>query len=82
MKYCPLAYSQYGMAECRGEHCAMAADEAGQCLIQQALSLYVGKERTRLAEETHMMQMQGVLLQSMYPNKTSTIDFSKDDIDD
>lgn len=36
---------------CLGEECALAADGAGECLIKQALSLYVSGERTRRAEE-------------------------------
>lgn len=54
MNYCPLmSYAKQYAQEipCLGEECALAADGAGECLIKQALALYVSKERTRLAEE-------------------------------
>ena len=54
MNYCPLMSfaKQYSdKVPCLGESCALAADGAGECLIQQALQLYVSRERTRRAEE-------------------------------
>lgn len=54
MSYCPLmSYAKQYAQEipCLGEECALAADGAGECLIKQALALYVSKERTRRAEE-------------------------------
>ena len=54
MKYCPLmSYQKQYVQEttCLGEECALAADDAGECLIKQALQLYVGQERTKIAEE-------------------------------
>ena len=54
MNYCPLmSYAKQYAQEipCQGEECALAADGAGECLIKQALSLYVSGERTRRAEE-------------------------------
>lgn len=54
MNYCPLmSYAKQYAQEipCLGEECALAADGAGECLIKQALSLYVSGERTRRAEE-------------------------------
>ena len=54
MKYCPLmSYAKQYTQEipCLGEECALAADGAGECLIKQALSLYVSGERTKRAEE-------------------------------
>ena len=54
MNYCPLmSYAKQYAQEipCLGEECALAADGAGECLIKQALSLYVSGERTKLAEE-------------------------------
>lgn len=53
MKYCPLmSYAkQYASGiYCFGEECGFA-DEAGDCLVQQALQCYVAKERTRAATE-------------------------------
>ena len=48
MDYCPLMsyQKQYiSEAQCLGENCAMAADGNGECLIKQALQIYVN-ERT------------------------------------
>lgn len=52
MKYCPLmSYAKQYSTEvpCMSEECGFA-DEAGGCLVQQALQCYVAKERTRIAE--------------------------------
>ena len=47
MSYCPLCCSSYGtMPCCEGSNCELA-DEAGECPIKQALSLYVSGERTK-----------------------------------
>ena len=43
---------------CLGENCAMAADDAGECLVRQALQCYVGAERTRIAEENDRLRRQ------------------------
>ena len=59
MKYCPLmsfANNYVKEVYCMGEDCAMAADGAGECLIQQALQCYVSAERTRIAEETERLR--------------------------
>ena len=49
---CPLTASQHGGRQyCLGTDC-MLADEAGDCLVKQALQCYVSKERTRIAQET------------------------------
>ena len=44
MRYCPLmSYAKQYTSEvpCLEEECALAADGAGDCLIKQALQLYV-----------------------------------------
>lgn len=52
MSYCPLSCSSHGyMPSCKGPECELT-DEAGNCLIKQALALYVSGERTKRAEET------------------------------
>ena len=54
MKYCPLMSFQKQYAQetaCLGEECALAADGAGDCLIKQALQLYVSQERIKIAEK-------------------------------
>ena len=53
---CPLTASQHGGRQyCLGTDC-MLADEAGDCLIKQALQCYVSKERTRIANEATAME--------------------------
>ena len=48
---CPLTCNQHGtMSYCQHENCAFA-DDAGDCLVKQALQCYVSAERTRVAEE-------------------------------
>ena len=47
---CPLISSEYGAHNCEAPNCRFT-DEAGHCLIQQALQCYVSAERTRVAEE-------------------------------
>ena len=48
---CPLRSYEYPTyIDCAGQSCAFA-DGAGECLIKQALSLYVSGERTKRAEE-------------------------------
>lgn len=59
MKYCPLmSFTNNYVKEvyCMGEDCAMAADDAGECLVRQALQCYVSSERTRVAEETERLR--------------------------
>lgn len=52
MSYCPLSCSQYGyMPNCKGNECELT-DEAGECLIRQALQCYVqDKREARAARE-------------------------------
>ena len=54
---CPLTASQHGGRQyCLGAEC-MLTDEAGDCLIKQALQCYVSKERTRIAQETESVNV-------------------------
>lgn len=52
MSYCPLCCSQHGnMSRCEGSDCELT-DEAGECLIKQALACYVqDKREARAARE-------------------------------
>lgn len=51
MNYCPLSCSSHSyMPSCKGSNCELT-DKAGNCLIKQALSLYVSGEHTKRAEE-------------------------------
>ena len=60
MIYCPLMsfqrQSSHGQVQCMNRECGFA-DEAGSCLIKQALQCYVAKERTRVALEETAEQM-------------------------
>lgn len=52
MSYCPLTCSQHGyMPSCKGSECELT-DEAGECLIKQALQCFVqDKREARAARE-------------------------------
>lgn len=52
MSYCPLSCSNYGyMPACKGNECELT-DEAGECLIRQALQCFVQEKReARAARE-------------------------------
>ena len=72
MNYCPLmSYAKQYAQEipCLGEECALAADGAGECLIKQALALYVSKERTRLAEEEEHVRKETELAKTYWAMK-------------
>lgn len=50
MSYCPLRNYQYDApCDCLGQYCEFT-DEAGDCLIKQALQCYVSEKRTSAAE--------------------------------
>jgi hypothetical protein len=38
-------------AECLGEECALAADGNGECLIKQALQIYVNERTPRIIKD-------------------------------
>lgn len=52
MSYCPFSCSQYGnMPRCEGSNCELT-DDAGECLIRQALQCFVQEKReARAARE-------------------------------
>ena len=50
MKYCPLmsfAKEHSQKIDCFGKECALAADNAGNCLIKQSLQIYVNETEKR-----------------------------------
>ena len=72
MKYCPLmSYAKQYCTEisCFEEECAFAADGAGECLVKQALQLYVAKERTRIAEEEEKLRKETELMKTYWALK-------------
>lgn len=69
MKYCPLMSFQKQYATqipCLEEECAFAADGAGDCLVKQALQLYVAKERTRVAEKEEKLRRETELMKTYW----------------
>lgn len=56
MSYCPLSCSSHGyMPSCKGPECELT-DEAGNCLIKQALSCYVQDRREARAAQKAIEQ--------------------------
>lgn len=54
MDYCPLMsyQKQYvSEAECLGEECALAADGNGECLIKQALQIFVDRNKPKIIRD-------------------------------
>lgn len=54
MDYCPLMsyQKQYvSEAECLGENCALAADGNGECLIKQALQIFVDRNKPKIIRD-------------------------------
>lgn len=75
MNYCPLmSYAKQYAQEipCLGEECALAADGAGECLIKQALQLYVSSERTRRAEEAEKAKREMEMALAYWENKKNS----------
>lgn len=76
MNYCPLmsfAKEYSDKVPCLGDSCALAADGAGQCLIQQALQLYVSRERTRLSEEEERIRHETDLAKAYWAMKKNGV---------
>ena len=65
---CPLISSEYGAHNCAAPNCRFT-DEAGHCLVQQALQCYVSSERTRVAEETERIRRETQLAQTYWAMK-------------
>ena len=66
---CPLKnYNYPEFIDCAGRSCAFA-DEAGDCLVRQALQCYVSAERTRVAEETERIRRKAQLAQTYWAIK-------------
>lgn len=76
MNYCPLmSFAKQHSQEvpCLGENCALAADGVGQCLIQQALQLYVSRERIRLSEEEKRIRHETDLAKAYWAMKKNGV---------
>lgn len=75
MSYCPiLSYQRDATATkyCMGIDCELA-DEAGECLIKQALQCYVSAERTRVAEENDRLRRETELAKTYWTLKKDGI---------
>ena len=71
MSYCPiLSYQRDATATkyCMGIDCELA-DEAGECLIKQALQCYVSAERTRVAEENERIRKETEMMKTYFAIK-------------
>lgn len=73
MSYCPLSCSQHGnMPCCEGSNCELT-DEAGSCLIKQALACYVqDKREERAAREQIAKSALGSVFGSMFTSEPTT----------
>lgn len=61
---CPLKnWERAQFVECQGRSCVFA-DEAGDCLVRQALQCYVSAERTHVAEQTERIRRETQLAQT------------------
>ena len=66
---CPFSCNQYGdMSDCQESSCVLS-DEAGNCLVQQALQCYVSAERTRVAEENARLHRETELVKTYWAMK-------------
>lgn len=66
---CPLkSWEHSQFVECQGRSCAFA-DEAGDCLVRQALQCYVSAERTRVAEENDRLRRETELAKTYWALK-------------
>lgn len=66
---CPLkSWEHSQFVECQGRSCAFA-DEAGDCLVRQALQCYVSAERTRVAEENDRLRKETELAKTYWALK-------------
>ena len=65
---CPLISSEYGAHNCVAPNCRFT-DEAGHCLVQQALQCYVSAERTRVAEENDRLRRETELAKTYWALK-------------
>ena len=78
---CPLISGEYGAHNCAAPNCRFT-DEAGHCLVQQALQCYVAAERTKAAEETERISRETQLAKTYWALKKdgtrSPIVFLKD----
>lgn len=70
---CPLKNWEHAQfVECQGRSCAFA-DEAGDCLVRQALQCYVSAERTRVAEENDRLRRESELAKTYWALKKDGI---------
>ena len=73
MSYCPLSCSSHGyMPSCKGLECELT-DEAGDCLIKQALACYVqDKREERAAREQIAKSAIGSIFSSIRTSEPAT----------
>ena len=60
---CPLTTNQYGnRPSCLGGECELA-DEAGNCLIKQALQCYINATKAKITDDTERLRQENELTQ-------------------
>lgn len=70
---CPLkSWEHAQFVECQGRSCAFS-DEAGDCLVRQALQCYVSAERTRVAKENDRLRRETELAKTYWALKEDGI---------
>jgi hypothetical protein len=66
---CPLRNHKYSeFIDCAGRSCAFA-DEAGDCLVRQALQCYVSAEHARVAEKNDRLRRETELAKTYWALK-------------
>lgn len=65
---CPLISSQYGAHNCVAPDCGFT-DEAGHCLVKQALQCYVSAARTKAVEEEDRIRRETELAKTYWAMK-------------
>ena len=73
MSYCPFSCSSHGyMPSCKGPECELT-DEAGNCLVKQALACYVqDKREERAAREQIAKSTFGSMFGSIFTSEPTT----------
>lgn len=80
MSYCPFSCSNYGyMPGCKGSECELT-DEAGECLVKQALQCFVqDKREARAAREAYEKDPYGSIFNAFFPQKQESTTAQRSD---
>lgn len=80
MSYCPFSCSNYGyMPGCKGSECELT-DEAGECLVKQALQCFVqDKREARAAQEAYEKDPCASIFNAFFPQKQESATAQRSD---